>query len=1030
MSRLMSAADAYLSFAARSSLLSFANDSRVAWIESVRGVPNVWAANASGGVPLRLTSFVDEDMELSGLRPAAGGGLVFGYAPLADTNPLHRTPTGRGAATFYVLPGEEPRVVANESLAGTTADGAAVLVVRKSAPSGEALWQLPLPTAHQSSREASLLFAVKQGTLGGFAWRPGGQVLAFANDRGSHGFVGLLARNRSAISWVAPSVDTDTAPTWSADGARLAWYRLSTPIGDAGYSPNDGDDGNRGPDYQVFVADVAWGSSGALAVGAATSVYEDRTYGIASFGYGRRPLAWAADGSLLFGTEAPSGWLHLARLDPREPAAGAAVLRGGACEDRAWHVHHGGEWALVSHNCDDLDGRGLEALGVSAKTLGQRRTLVAGGPHTVAGESHSAAGEAAGGVALAAGKVFWLQSSWDRPNGVWAAAFSDQVKKGEAAAEGGAAAAAARELTSDAVSSPGWAPQLVRPTLLTFPSSDGAFSLHAQLLVPREPSGAAVVYSHGGSERQAFAAFHFSAVYAQQYAVNQWLASRGIAVLSVNYRSGVGFGAAFRLCEGCMARGAAEYADVRAAAVQLAATNLTKVDPRRVGVWGISYGGLNALQAVTRDPQIFAAGVSGAGIFNWVSELRYYTDTGGSTYHLDVQPPLPHSWRGLTTGPLPHLAGPAWAASVHARLQLAHDSSPAAHASARTAALLLIQGDADEEVAFDESIGCVRALRNAGVEPETLVVPDESHGIGAYSNQLVAHEAMREFLARKLSLKAAAVVVEEDENEEVEADDVEEKPRPPPAKGTETAMAIEMEMAEAAPVGREVDVADCYNSTNRGGMRNYKQCDPRWGCFPYAGHAGASSCTATACAGEHGATENANNICASGCGITSSAMVLTYYGTYYGHTALTPADVAGWLVAHGYRDDRRANVSGATCDGVTHAAICAAGAALGSLTRCDQSSSFADLDRWLATGPVVAHVRRREGAPMGSCKFTNGGHYIVVVGPAAEEGSAYPISDPASCEAARTHGTPQEISVDCSLAGFVRLARPGWVGIA
>ena len=77
--------------------------------------------------------------------------------------------------------------------------------------------------------------------------------------------------------------------------------------------------------------------------------------------------------------------------------------------------------------------------------------------------------------------------------------------------------------------------------------------------------------------------------------------------------------------------------------MQLAATNLTKVDPRRVGVWGISYGGLNALQAVTRDPGLFAAGVSGAGIFNWVSELRYYTDTGGSTYHLDVQPPLPRA---------------------------------------------------------------------------------------------------------------------------------------------------------------------------------------------------------------------------------------------------------------------------------------------------------------------------------------------------------------------------------------------------
>ena len=59
-----------------------------------------------------------------------------------------------------------------------------------------------------------------------------------------------------------------------------------------------------------------------------------------------------------------------------------------------------------------------------------------------------------------------------------------------------------------------------------------------------------MVYTHGGSERQVFAAFHFSPVYAQQYAINQWLsATRNITVISVNYRSGVGYGPKFRLCE-------------------------------------------------------------------------------------------------------------------------------------------------------------------------------------------------------------------------------------------------------------------------------------------------------------------------------------------------------------------------------------------------------------------------------------------------------------------------------------------------
>merc|ERR1719331_3474255 len=115
-----------------------------------------------------------------------------------------------------------------------------------------------------------------------------------------------------------------------------------------------------------------------------------------------------------------------------------------------------------------------------------------------------------------------------------------------------------------------------------------------------------MVYTHGGSERQFFAAFHFSPAYAQQYAVNQWLAARAnMTVISVNYRSGVGYGPAFRLCDGCMSDGGREYEDVRSAALWL--RNQSAVDEGRVGVWGLSYGGLNALQAIARDSKtIFA----------------------------------------------------------------------------------------------------------------------------------------------------------------------------------------------------------------------------------------------------------------------------------------------------------------------------------------------------------------------------------------------------------------------------------------
>ena len=67
---------------------------------------------------------------------------------------------------------------------------------------------------------------------------------------------------------------------------------------------------------------------------------------------------------------------------------------------------------------------------------------------------------------------------------------------------------------------------------------------------------------------------------------------------------------------------------------------------------------------------------------------------------------------------------------------------------------------------------------------------------------------------------------------------------------------------------------DCNHSFQPNGMPNFKQCDPRWKCYPYAGHPGLSSCTDSYCNEDH----MNNNICVSGCGITTSAMILNFYG--------------------------------------------------------------------------------------------------------------------------------------------------------
>src|SRR2546430_11577861 len=84
--------------------------------------------------------------------------------------------------------------------------------------------------------------------------------------------------------------------------------------------------------------------------------------------------------------------------------------------------------------------------------------------------------------------------------------------------------------------------------------------------------------------------FHYMQYYSNAYAQNQYLASKGYTVLSVNYRLGIMYGRAFREPPNSVWRGASEYQDVVAGAKFL--QTLDNVDPQRIGLWGGSYGGV------------------------------------------------------------------------------------------------------------------------------------------------------------------------------------------------------------------------------------------------------------------------------------------------------------------------------------------------------------------------------------------------------------------------------------------------------
>src|SRR5262249_39766890 len=157
---------------------------------------------------------------------------------------------------------------------------------------------------------------------------------------------------------------------------------------------------------------------------------------------------------------------------------------------------------------------------------------------------------------------------------------------------------------------------LVTPEQVIIGANDGV-DVHCQLFKASggDAKRPALVYVHGGPPRQMLLGWHYRSYYANDYAVNQYLANRGFNVLSVNYRLGIGYGYAFHHPEKAGERGALEYLDVQAAGMYL--QGRADVDAKRIGIFGGSYGGYLTALALGRNSDIFAAGVDIHGVHNW-----------------------------------------------------------------------------------------------------------------------------------------------------------------------------------------------------------------------------------------------------------------------------------------------------------------------------------------------------------------------------------------------------------------------------
>jgi dipeptidyl aminopeptidase/acylaminoacyl peptidase len=259
--------------------------------------------------------------------------------------------------------------------------------------------------------------------------------------------------------------------------------------------------------------------------------------------------------------------------------------------------------------------------------------------------------------------------------------------------------------------------ELVVPELIIVKAPDG-LEIPCQLFLPKGAksgdSRPGVVYTHGGPIRQMLLGWHYLEFYAEAYGINQYFANQGYVVISINYRSGIGYGRSFRMPPDAGRKGASEYQDVVAGAKYL--QGRPEVDPERVGLWGLSYGGLLTAMGLARNSDIFKAGVDLAGVHDWSARGR------------SGMPPEER--------------------------KLAFDSSPVASVRTWTSPVLFIHGDDDRNVDFSQTVDLVQKLRAKGdVHIELLVRPDEPHEFLLHKNRMDAYNATFEFLSRFIGKK-------------------------------------------------------------------------------------------------------------------------------------------------------------------------------------------------------------------------------------------------------------------------------------
>ncbi len=650
---------------------------KLAWVQNAKGVRNIWVAEPPDYKSRQLTSYSEDDGEELGELVWTPDGHSIIYTRGGDQesfgeNPNPRSSPGELKQLIWIvsLDGKGPQQLAEGHSAVIAPGGGRIAYIK-----GRDVWV----TKTDGSEKPSALIQSK-GRSGSLHWSPDGSKLAFTNGRGDHSFIGVYDTSTRTVRYVDPSVDRDNEPVWSPNGKTIAFIRTPTSREAFAFGSK-----RTAQPWSIRIADAETGVGSELwtAAEGRGSVFKNVV--------ANDQVIWSVDNRIIFPWER-DGWTHLYSVSPltQSPRA-ATLLTPGEFEVEHVSLAAGGKQILFSSNQNDIDRRHIWQVPAAGE----------GGPTAVT----SGGGIEWSPVAVGDGKAI---------------AFFRSDARGPSRAAIFLGSGNAKDLAPETI--PAEFPQaaIVEPQQVIFSGADG-MKIHGQLFLPskmdRNKRYPAVIFFHGGSRRQMLLGWHYMYYYRNAYALNQYLANHGYVVLSVNYRSGIGYGMEFREALNYGATGASEFNDVMGAGLYM--RGRPDVDPQKIGLWGGSYGGYLTAMGLSRASDLFAAGVDMHGVHDWNIVIRNFVPA----YDPRAKPDA---------------------------ARMAYESSPLSSVKTWRSPVLLIHGDDDRNVPFSETVNLVEALRNQGVEFEQLIFPDEIHDFLTHADWVRAYTASISFFERHL----------------------------------------------------------------------------------------------------------------------------------------------------------------------------------------------------------------------------------------------------------------------------------------